>query len=309
MIGNRHRDSAARTSRIAACQLYWSLLDADVTGADHRRSPNASTQRRLMYLLEEDVPVPAESLHAVFASLGSKRLLACAIHRDVLESLRDEGLNYVVPAELPPVLALDAPVNPMDLNLLHGEFRSHTITRRIRRNALLAGLSILAAGLLMFMGAERRSATSKAEILATNRATQALLDEVLPEPRGDSRPAALRLTQELRLLRQAVGVNGSDQSIGTAMNAAVELAELMRHWPIDAEIRTERLMISPAMIEIRGEAADLEAWANLKAALTDLDGWKGHQDVDTAVARHPAARSFTLTLTPQTAGSSPGATP
>lgn len=294
---------------VPADRLYWALLDPRQAGIDARRPNTRDTHRRLSYLFEEYLPVTAESVHCVFAGLDEGRVLGCAIEREDLVAIRDGEAEAVLPSEVPvSSLGSNAP-DLKDLNLLHGEFRSLPATQRRARAQRVVAAGAALVGIIGFIGLERRTAAYVDRSASTQTAIQQVYNEVLPTSQNDRRPPSLRLTQELRLLRQAEVRTGQSTPDAATGRAASDLAEVLEGWPEHAEVRTEQIDVRHDLIEIRGETADSATWLELRTRMQELPNWREFTSNDRPSARGTDARSFRIVLKPQDRPAAPGARP
>src|SRR5690606_27182718 len=125
--------------RWPAERFYWALIQAPGYTARGELPPG------LRPALEEQVPVPVETLHAVVAPASNGALLVCAAAKSELESLAGDALS-LTPAALP-AFAVDLGIAPDDLNLLVGALEPRAIRRgrACRRLAALTAVVLCAA--------------------------------------------------------------------------------------------------------------------------------------------------------------------
>jgi hypothetical protein len=262
------------TVPVPADECYWAVFDPSAVmptpKPTHRLT--ARTRERLGYLAEPQLPRPVDRLHAAFVSLDAKRMAACLMPRDRLSQLRDEGAESVVPAELPAFLAEEA-ADSAQFELLTGEFRPHSTVRRDRRNGYTAATAVLLIGAFTSFGFMQRAQTYQRGSQAIRAEITAALNDALPASRSSRLPAAARLTQELRRLRDTRS-SDDDTSTTETSDASVLLADLLAHWPGTIEARTERLSMGDDRATLQvlvDEPAGVEA---LLAAWRDAAGWR-----------------------------------
>ena len=149
--------------RLPGSSVYWAVLKRDRSSSIKPREREA-----LLYAFEEHIPVPLESVHAVFVELVSGEALACAADRGVVDRAWRAGATELWPDTLPDWLE-DRSVPVERLNLLHAEFTPRPV-QRLRRIATRAALvSVIAAGLIVGLrsqadlGADRREANAALE--------------------------------------------------------------------------------------------------------------------------------------------------
>jgi len=97
--------------RWPAERFYWSVLEAP-----QWKRPGPLPEG-LRAVLEEDLPVSAETLHAVGKPLGDGRLLVCAVESAEIEALGGDALT-LGPDHAPEFAG--APVHADAINLLVG---------------------------------------------------------------------------------------------------------------------------------------------------------------------------------------------
>ena len=92
--------------RCPSTSLYWAVLDASMLP----RRPGSPSGRQLGYLFEEVLPVPIESVHAVYLPLHGQHYLACGADEALVRAAHDNGALALVPTELPPFVVESAAV-------------------------------------------------------------------------------------------------------------------------------------------------------------------------------------------------------
>jgi hypothetical protein len=142
------KSPAARHETWPMERFYWAVLEAP---GYTRAGPLAPGLRPL---LDDDVPVPGESLHAVGVPLGGGRLLVCAAERERLAGV-DAGVLRLTPGDVP---EFAGGVDASGLNLLVGEFEPGLLRRARTRRHLLAMAACLLCAALVSVGLLRRAA-------------------------------------------------------------------------------------------------------------------------------------------------------
>jgi hypothetical protein len=233
---------------LPAAQFYWAVLDTSKISAMRKRARSRNVQRQLGYLFENVLPVPIEDVQAAYLRLADGRVLACGMDKRVVLELCS-GHVHLGPDHAPP--HLDEAVEIERINLLTGEFEPKLV-RRMKVSWLLQAAAMIAlASVLIAVGLNRRAAVCQIAIAGLNDARQQVFKIAGIDPMGTGQPPELRLTAELRRLRQtrqapAVEVRLTDV---TSM-----LAALLSRWPPseDAHMQTESISITPTAITLRG---------------------------------------------------------
>ncbi|MBK7406242.1 MAG: hypothetical protein IPJ41_16960 [Phycisphaerales bacterium] len=254
--------------RLAPERFYWGVLEA-------LSLPRASGARRrgLGYLLESVLPVPIETVHAVYLDLDDGRVLACAVDRAALEG--SEPALVFGPRELPACVGALTGVDAEAINLLVGEYEPPGVRRARRRTVLLIACAIFGSSLALLAGQARRASRWDEAALRATEATGSLYSQVLP-PSTSALPPSARLTAELRALdrtRPGTPAAGPREITPT-------LAGLLASWPADLQARTDALSAAPGSITLTvrlPEQADAE---RLERELRPPAGWRlGQPDV------------------------------
>lgn len=265
-----------REVRLEPERFYWAVLDTSAFG---RRRPD---HQQLGFLFESVLPIPIEQIHAVYSKMSADRYVACGMDREKLQAnLADNhnGLLQLGPSSLPAFV--DAQVVPETINLLCSEYEPQTVRSMRRRWQLLVMLMvIISAGLLAF-GLERRSyvLTKKAEAMQNTKSL--MLQQLFGASSSvGGQPPELRLTSELRRLRQTRQEPVNDPQ---AIDTTDILANLLERWPSDLFVQTESVLVTPTTLTIRANApssSDVQLLAN---AIQSLPGWELQQpQVNTA---------------------------
>ncbi len=252
-------------------RLFWAVLESKPLGP----RPLVGGRRygeRLGYLFEESLPVPIDEIHAVYAETEDGRTIACGMEREMLRT-EAHGCLTLTP-ETPPEF-VGPNVEVANLNLLQGEFEPERV-RAARSNVVLAAGLLLALGLLAGgLGMVRRTAHWAAEQRATDGSIAQVYRAVLPPDPETKLPPALRLTTELRRLRQTESPDSIDLG---ARDASLAMAGMLASWPGEVHARTDTLTASPTSLAVTVVAPDAESAEALIAAIAPPpDGWRKTQ--------------------------------
>ena len=258
MNARERSDPAAAHVSWPATRFLWSEIDVEALGSRPAR-------RELSYLLETDLPVPLEAVHAVFAPLADdgggrrgRRFAACAVE---IQRLRDElpaGAVSLRPEAPPPFLA--GRVDCARLNLLVGPWEPRAV-RRLRRTwiatALAAALACLGA---VSWGIHRRTAVESDRAVAAERLRREVLGAAIG-PAGLQPNADMVLASELSRLRatrrpppseDGRAWTGGEGARDGGPDAASILAAVLALWPADVHMRTESVSASEDGVAITG---------------------------------------------------------
>lgn len=220
---------------------YWAVIDAPGW-----RRPG-QLPRHFLPLLEEQIPLPANQLHAIGAPCGDGRAAVCAVPRENLQQLAP-GLASLSPSDVPEAVrdAVTVPPEAGQFNLLVGDFEP-THHRASRRRAALTG----AAGILLFcgllsVGLERRAAHWRAVGASAQEATRVLQAKLgLPaDLSSDGVEVVSAYVDSLKALRRAIAENKPSP------DGALALAELFRGWPATDSSETQSIAISGDVVTV-----------------------------------------------------------
>lgn len=222
---------APRHPRWPAERFYWALVEAPGYTARGELPPG------LRPALEEQVPVPVETLHAVVAPASNGALLVCAAAKSELESLAGDALS-LTPAALP-AFAVDLGIAPDDLNLLVGALEPRAIRRgrACRRLAALTAVVLCAA--LISVGLLRRAEHWVRQAAA---AETALANLLMRCNQSSADALALELARVERLAQPA--------EIPSIPDASIALASLLSAWPAQAPSKPQSIAVNPAGISV-----------------------------------------------------------
>lgn len=257
---------------IPATELYWGVIDTSgFLPIPFQGLRPQAVRRRLANQFDAVLPLPVESLHAVYRPIGEARYLACGIEHDRIAALHAKGISGLVPDSIPEAVSgkNSARIDPDSLDLLTGPYTPHALMQRRQRRTRVAAIAVLVIAALITAGNLRRAAVYRSHA-ADRRDQQTTLYADALGPLTGGTPPAIRLTTELRRLSQT---RGDAAESPDRARAPRDLADLLRAWPVDAELRIERLSVDGDRIDITGEAADAETVRDLITALGELDGW------------------------------------
>jgi hypothetical protein len=224
-------------------RFYWAVLEAPGYARAGTLPPG------LRPLLEDEVPVAADTLHAVATPLDAGRLLACAASREDLAALGPSTLS-LTPSGMPE-FADGAQAH--SLNLLIGEFEPVVLRGARTRRHMLAMAACLAAAALASVGLIRRAAHWD-RVRADVRSAGADVLKTIDLPSADA------LGLELARLRGSVPpetLSPRDAKPRTP-DAAETLASLLSAWPSQIPSRPQSLIINSAGVAV---AVNLEGGA------------------------------------------------
>jgi hypothetical protein len=232
-------------------RFYWCLLEAP-----HWKRPGPLPPG-LRALLEDDVPVPVDSLHAVGTPLDG-RVLACAVESATLASLPADAAS-LTPEAIPPFAPA---IDPASLDLLVGAFEPRPLRRaRLRRHLAWAG-AVLAGSALVSIGLLRRAEMWDRAGASARAAARAMLDPTLPVSSADG--LAFELARTRRLAESAARIKPAE-------DAAESLESLLRAWPSSVSSKPLSLALSESSTTI-SVAIEGDATPFLKA-MKPPPGW------------------------------------
>jgi hypothetical protein len=250
-------------------RFYWGILDPSLLPAGEK-----ATDERLRFLLEPELPVPLDDVHAVFvpAAGSPSRIVACALSREVLQRDVPTQALTLGPGDAPAFVrdAFGNDVDPTDLNLLVGEFEPVKV-RSWRRRTTFAALAFVAlAFAVTIVGIERRATAARNDGESLQIHREGLVASALgPPPPGQVLPPELRLAAELRSLRQT---RRQSDAVPASIDITDRLIDLLKHWPIDVPSRTESIVVSDTAVHVRGLVSENDAAQRLATATSALAG-------------------------------------
>ncbi len=230
-------------------RFYWAVLETEHTGD---RVDSKHARLHLDGLLETHLPVPPESVHAVYASLGDGRVLACAVDREDL-ALASEEWIALTPKSLPPFLN-DVQLDPSVLNVLVRDFEPRVYRHAAQRRTLLACAAMLLCTVLVCVGWMRR-------VQAAATLDQSIEHEVVQATNrtlGDTYSTGSEAqTAILKALDRSTMLASSGRDLAT-FDAATALQELLAKWPHNEGVTVQNLSVTQdavsANIDIRGDS-------------------------------------------------------
>ena len=251
------------TARVPPSDLYFALLESPVSPRGKARA------EELTYALEAALPVPIDTVHAVYRSLPDGRVLAVGIDRDRASALcrvHTSACPEAWPDWLRPSVTA---VDPASVNLLTGPCRSPVVVSA--RNAAVrhALLGVVLLGVLGAAGVERRIRAEQSAVTALRQQSDSVYRDALGPAGAGAQPAPARMTSELRRLR---ATRGSDPQTSAARPADAVLAELLGVWPDGAQARTESITVAERTVEVLLRVDDFEAAQGIITALGAAPG-------------------------------------
>ena len=250
-------------------RFYWCILDASLLPAGEK-----ATDERMRFVLEPELPVPLDDVHAVFvpAAGNPAKVVACALPKEVLRRDVPAQALTLGPSDAPAFVrdAFEKGLDPTKLNLLVGEFEPATV-RSWRRRTTCAALAFVAlAFALTLVGIERRAASARNDEESLRSRRESLVTSALgPPPPGHVLPPELRLAAELRSLRQT---RRQSDTVPASIDITDRLIDLLQHWPLDVPTRTESIVVSDTAIHVRGLVSENDAAQRLATATSALAG-------------------------------------
>ncbi|MBX3377516.1 MAG: hypothetical protein KF678_11000 [Phycisphaeraceae bacterium] len=205
--------SSARASMpttIPADRILWSIIEAPNVKGMHGPIPAG-----LWPVIEDDLPIAADSLWAVSAPIDGQRLAVCAALRADLDI---PGALILTPESVPEFI----PADPSAFNLLVGEYEPKAIRRLRTRRHLLAAAGVLLVACLIATGLSRRAAAWRAEAEAAQGAVRHVTASVANRAVWSREDLILELAQR----RQS-----APAEVVPPEDAAVSLAAVIAMWP------------------------------------------------------------------------------
>jgi len=251
-----------------ASGCYWAILEAPGVPLSRGRRTSPSVALALDQLFENELPVPIDSVHAVYRRIDQRRVLAVAIPIDELGAV-PAGVNEVSPATVPECLSIDERIDPRELNLLTGPYEPPALGRErsARLNSTLLGM-VLVCGLIAW-GFSRHESAFAIAAAKTEAGHAELARRLMPDRSVPLAKVQQRVNAELEELRRvtAAGRGGHAQ-----FDAADTLEGLLRGWPAEAaSVRTDLVSITPTAAALTvGLEGDAQAFV---ARLGAPEGW------------------------------------
>lgn len=247
---------------VPASELYFAVLNRPVSPRGRARA------EELGYAFEATVPVPLDSVHAVYRPLPDARVLAIAIEKTRAESLARTHTSAHLPAWPDWLAPLAEHIEPTSINILSGPCCSPRVAAA--RQALIRhawiGLALIA--LTASLGLERRIRAQHADAISTQARVAEIYTRALGPALNTAQPQAARMTSELRRLRATRDpAESRDQT-----PADTVLAGLLSAWPADSQARTESITIVERTVEVILRVDDLDAAQTFITALGTASG-------------------------------------
>lgn len=273
--------------RWPADRFFFDLLDSKAIGK--RGGSTAARNQELAYLFESSLPVPIESVHAIFLGLGKGRTLAGAVKKEHLTELPD-GALALVPESLPEFLmggdgrgssnpsiksspSIDPlpNIDPSDLNLLVGEFAPAPI-RKIHRRRLFVGIAAtLIATATLAYGMDRRIRAAEQVSGSVEGHEADTLHRVL----GPAPPTVPTVQRRMALVAERRGLERTRTAsqATTLPDVSLFIAAVLAAWPERPEVRIEHMSTTGSAVTIRGNAAEPQHAQELSDQLAKVPGF------------------------------------
>jgi hypothetical protein len=228
-------------------RFFWAILDSVIDRKERVSVRNTNARRRHvralslgeMLLLESEIPVPIDEVHAIGMPLSDGRVaVVAALHHD-LDSL-DLRTVRLIPASLPECIKteFDETIRPSTFNLLIGARLSRTLQTRHRHRHFVAMGFVLAFVALIALGLDRRARRWTADARAFEIAALEHVHRVLG-PKADVDTLAITLDRERIQSQRHV-------TTPRPRDAAIDLASALSAWPSSIDARVHSLTINSA---------------------------------------------------------------
>ncbi|HYE63786.1 MAG TPA: hypothetical protein VD997_17475 [Phycisphaerales bacterium] len=228
-------------------RFFWAGLDAPGVRA-------GVLPAGLAPVLQDELPISVDEVHAVGVPVEGGQLLVCAARREDLSGLPD-GVLSLRSDTVPDGLGSVSP------EMLVGEFEPRLLRRERSQRSMLLAASILLCSGLISVGLLRRAAQLSEHAGAATEATATVLKEATRAGTQDA------LRKELEVLSASTKPN---QPL-TPSDASITLAGLLSAWPQGVECDASAVSISARTItlnlSVEGDARPL------LAALKAPAGW------------------------------------
>lgn len=237
-----------RTLPASAC--YWAVIEPSAVASSQRSRGQVGIAREYLdALIADELPVPIEDVHTVYARAADASIIACAIDRSRLTELKGDALR-LTPESLPEFVA-GREVDPDELNLLVGAFEPAPLVRERGRARVALVAAAIAMCVLASIGLLRRAGALDREALANDAralsAARASLSAAAPSSGNASfRPLEVTLSTALFQLREQLGVMRATRSLDprTSPDASAPLAALLASMPKAESLRTDSLSVN-----------------------------------------------------------------
>ncbi len=216
------------------------------------------------------LPVPIESVQAVFVSLGPKDILAIAAPRARLDSLAESGATVAYPSGWPDWIAAEQRAVLRPVNLLVGRCTPPVTLAQRRKTWAAIMASLVLAGVLALAGLERRIAVQRADQQRAIQRIDAALQDV--DIAGTDHSA--------RLARLAADVTNWEFLVSaqtTSSPPATEgLSVALRAWPrgkTPPALRLRSIASEPGSVSLVVMAGAPRDVQELAESLRRIKGW------------------------------------
>lgn len=244
-----HEPASSNTRALltwSAERFYWTLLDVPAGRSGARAFTSAHAfplPPGLRIAMQDDVPVPMETLHAVGIGLSSiagstPKILAIAASREDLADALSTDAVSLTPGSIPALAHSVEQVTPGQLNMLIGEFEPRATRRARTMRHLLSMAAVLAAAGLLGIGLNRRAEHAEALAIAAKSHAATLLTQLTNGSPAKDREGLQRTLAYTRALRTAM----HDPEATT--NAMPALVSALKTWPLSATATPQSLGVS-----------------------------------------------------------------
>ncbi len=218
--------------RWSSDHFYWAVLDAPGVRAAN------GVPEGVLPILQEDLPVPVEDIHAVGAVGADGKLVICAARRNALREVPAHVLR-LSPEDVPAFI--EPKIDAAAFNLLVGDFEPVSLKKeRGRRTAILTAAAVALACILSVGLSRRAEAWHRANDQA--RAATATVTNTYSPTAGP-----LLMQMELDRLRKAPR---GDAKPVMPPDAGSALASLLSVWPKELECQTDSVQVSPTTMTL-----------------------------------------------------------
>ncbi len=265
-----------RDVRLEPNRFYWGELETTNVGGSGTRGRHRTNQ--LGFLLESVLPVPIESVHAVFLPLAEGRVLGCAMDREQL-ARRSASAISLGPSAIPEFAGIGNSAGQVDstansINLLVREFEPASVRRARSQWRAQAAVLLALCAFLIAIGLERRTRAAHADARASLAAVEDVYEQNLGPSESWNQPPAALLLSELRRLRQATAARAE---VEEPQDASSALADVLARWPEELEMRTDSIQARHDRITLAARLPDSASAERLERALGDIVGWRTGQ--------------------------------
>lgn len=260
--------------RLPPERFFFAILDP----SSLPRAGRAARRDQLGFLFESQLPIPLESLHAVYERLDGDRALACGMDREVLAAEAGDAVT-LGPSALPDWTTTGTTgFDTGRINLLTGPFEPAGLVGARRRWVSQCAAVLLVCSAMLSIGMHRRVVAEGRERRQADTLTeQAYLESLGPSAPGQ--PPAARLTAELRRLRQT---RSPEASLTQPADAAPLLSEALSRWPAELHAQAEQVTAGDRTVRLVVRLPDAAAAETLTESLVANRAWRtaGEQSVE-----------------------------